>query len=295
MTACPGSRLLVFLLVALLPALAAAADGLHVEAPDAVTAGDAIGVFVSWPDDPASGITEVAVLLDGAALPLHRFAGGMLALGVAPLGSASQDWPLLVTTVTADGRVRSVQREIRITADSRPVEELNLPASALSVSTPAARDVEAEMVQRVWAAALPEPLWSEPFQLPLEGRSTSGYGDSRTYAPGGNVSYHQGTDLAAPAGTVIHATNAGVAVIAAEYPAYPIKGGLVIIDHGGGVMSYYLHQSRVLVEQGARVARGEAIGEVGSTGLSTGPHLHWELRINNVATNPHGWVGKLFP
>jgi murein DD-endopeptidase MepM/ murein hydrolase activator NlpD len=151
------------------------------------------------------------------------------------------------------------------------------------------------MVQSVWAAALPQPLWSEPFLQPLEGRNTSGYGDARTYAPGGNVSYHQGADLAAPAGTVIHATNAGVAVIAADYPTYPIKGGLVIIDHGGGVMSYYLHQSRVLIEQGALVSRGQPIGEVGTTGLSTGPHLHWELRINNVATNPLLWVGKLFP
>jgi murein DD-endopeptidase MepM/ murein hydrolase activator NlpD len=272
----------------------APAAELVVSAPAVVAAGDPIGVFVHPPAEQPD-FSEVSVLLNGEALALHAFDGGTLALAAAPLGAETQDWPLNVTTVDALGRVRTFSAEVRITADPRPVEELNLPASALSVSTPEARDVEAEMVARVWAAALPDPLWREPFLAPLEGRNTSGYGDSRRYAPGGRVSFHQGTDLAAPEGTPVRATNDGIAVIAAEFPAYPIKGGLVIIDHGGGIMSYYLHQSRVLVEEGAAVSRGEVIGEVGTTGLSTGPHLHFEIRLHDRATNPLAWTGKLFP
>lgn len=76
---------------------------------------------------------------------------------------------------------------------------------------------------------------------------------------------------------------------------FPIKGGLVVLDHGGGVFSLYFHQSHIRVAVGDEVKRGAVIGEVGTTGLSTGPHLHWETRVNEVATNPLEWVGKVVP
>jgi murein DD-endopeptidase MepM/ murein hydrolase activator NlpD len=69
----------------------------------------------------------------------------------------------------------------------------------------------------------------------------------------------------------------------------------VVLDHGGGVFSLYFHQSRIRVEVGDEVRRGEVIGEVGTTGLSTGPHLHWEVRVNGTATNPLEWVDKVVP
>ena len=60
----------------------------------------------------------------------------------------------------------------------------------------------------------------------------------------------------------------------------------MVLDHGGGVFSLYFHQSKIRVKAGDEVARGQVVGEVGSTGLSTGPHLHWEMRVDEVATNP---------
>lgn len=269
-------------------------NGLQLNAPEQVAAGDPIGVFLHWPAGLNLNPEQLSVELNGEKLPLHEFAGGVLALGVAPLGTGNEEW-LLRVTLGGPEQPLVLQRVISVTADSKPVEEITLPPSAASVSTPAARDTEAEMVARVWAEALPDPLWTDSFLPPLDGRSTSGYGDARRFAPGGRVSHHQGADLAAPAGTVIRATNDGIVVIAAESPVYPIKGGLVIIDHGAGVMSYYLHQSRVLVEEGISVQRGDPIGEVGSTGLSTGPHLHWEMRLDNRATNPLAWIDRAVP
>jgi murein DD-endopeptidase MepM/ murein hydrolase activator NlpD len=69
----------------------------------------------------------------------------------------------------------------------------------------------------------------------------------------------------------------------------------VVIDHGASVYSIYMHQSKIVAKVGETVSRGQQIGEVGTTGLSTGPHLHWEIRVNQVATNPLTWVGKLLP
>ena len=128
--------------------------------------------------------------------------------------------------------------------------------------------------------------------MPIGGVNTSGFGDARRYAQGGPVSFHYGLDLAAPMGTPVHATNVGRVLIAGHYP---IKGGFIAVDHGGGVMSYYFHLSSVNVVDGQLVQRGEVIGEVGSEGLSTGPHLHWEMRVHEEATNPLEWVDRTFP
>lgn len=284
-------RLLLMLLLAFIAAAAAQEPPLQVTYPERVTAGDPIGITIlSWLPG------EVTATLDGAPLQLVAFGGGLAAFTLAPLGSEAATWQLHVSAAAADGEVHDFFAPIHVQADPRPVEELSIPASVLSLSTDDARAVEAAMIERVWSEPLGEPQWSDTFILPLEGsRPTSVYGDPRRYAPGGRVSFHEGTDMAVPQGTPVRATNAGLVLIAAEFPTYPIKGGLVIIDHGAGLMSYYLHLSRVHAEEGEFVERGELIGEVGTTGLSTGPHLHWEMRLNNRGTNPLLWLDKSVP
>jgi murein DD-endopeptidase MepM/ murein hydrolase activator NlpD len=189
-------------------------------------------------------------------------------------------------------RPGAARRTVAVDRLDAAVQELNIAASTLSVITPEARALEAETL----AAAAPDPAdpprWSEPFLLPVEGRGSSGFARARRYAPGGPVSFHEGEDIAAPTGTPIRATNAGVVVVAGPYP---IKGGMTVIDHGAGVSSRYYHQSRIDVRVGDVVARGQVIGAVGSTGLSTGPHLHWEMRVAGVASDPLAWVGRMRP
>lgn len=284
-------RLPVMLLLALIAMAAAQEPPLQVTYPEQVTAGDPIGITIlSWLPG------EVTATLNGEPLQLVAFGGGLAAFTLAPLGSEAATWQLHVSAAAADGEVHDFFAPIHVQADPRPVEELSIPASVLSLSTDDARAVEAAMIERVWSEPLGEPQWSDTFILPVEGsRPTSVYGDPRRYAPGGRVSFHEGTDMAVPQGTPVLATNAGLVLIAAEFPTYPIKGGLVIIDHGAGLMSYYLHLSRVHAEEGAFVERGELIGEVGTTGLSTGPHLHWEMRLNNRGTNPLLWLDKSVP
>ena len=203
-------------------------------------------------------------------------------------------WTVHVAATDAYGQVSVVDKTITILPDPQEVQNLDLPSSVLSVSTPEGKALEQTMMDAAYAKAseFPAPQWTEPFEIPIEGRGTSGFGSPRRYAPGGNVSYHYGEDIAAPAGTPVHATNAG-RVLVADF--YPIKGGLVVIDHGANLYSLYFHQSKLLVKLGDTVTRGQTIGEVGTTGLSSGPHLHWEMRVNTVATNPLDWVGKMLP
>lgn len=120
------------------------------------------------------------------------------------------------------------------------------------------------------------------FGMPVPGRISSGFG-ARVHPLLGYMRMHKGLDIAAPHGTPIRAAVDGVVTFAGRNAGY---GNFVKLVHGGGLASGYGHMSRIAVRPGTRVARGQVIGYVGSTGLSTGPHLHWEVWRNGVAINP---------
>ncbi len=115
---------------------------------------------------------------------------------------------------------------------------------------------------------------------PLQGAVTSEYGPRW----GG---FHPGIDIADPTGTPIHAANAGQVIYAGWESGY---GNFVLVDHGGGIVTGYAHQSEIAVTQGQAVAQGQVIGFVGSTGDSTGPHLHFEVRVNGSTENPRDYA-----
>lgn len=120
------------------------------------------------------------------------------------------------------------------------------------------------------------------FCVPVSGSISSRFGarGSRSYT-------HTGLDLATSAGTGIRPAAAGTVVFAAYKGSY---GNLIIVDHGNGVQTYYAHCSALYVSAGQSVDTGTTIGAVGSTGNSTGPHLHFEIRINGTPVNPEGYL-----
>ena len=99
----------------------------------------------------------------------------------------------------------------------------------------------------------------------------------------GNVGFHPGIDISATQGTPIHAVAAGTVLIAADEGGY---GNAVVLDHGNSMSTLYGHMVRVAVSPGQHVDVGDVIGFVGSTGLSTGPHLHFEVRVHGVTIDP---------
>lgn len=124
---------------------------------------------------------------------------------------------------------------------------------------------------------------SIPSRAPLKGlRLTSDYG-MRNHPVTGRRRAHKGIDLAAPTGTPIYATADGLVSRASWFSSY---GLYVSIEHGGELQTRYAHMSRLNVAQGQRVKKGEIVGFVGSTGRSTGPHLHYEVRVQGEAVNP---------
>ena len=122
-----------------------------------------------------------------------------------------------------------------------------------------------------------------PTRRPVQGRLTSGFGWRRNPMGGGGSENHQGVDIAAPTGTPVRATGGGTVVFSGWSGAY---GNKIIIDHGLGIRTLYAHNSSNLVRVGQEVSRGDQIARVGSTGRSTGPHVHYEVIVNGVPVNP---------
>ena len=135
--------------------------------------------------------------------------------------------------------------------------------------------------------------WQGIFQAPITTTVISaGYGDARSYNGGPIEIYHSGVDYAAPVGTPILAPANGTVVFSGTLE---LRGIVTILDHGLGVMTAYFHQIESLVQVGDVVTAGQVIGKVGSTGLSSGAHLHWDVRVMNVPVDGRQWLSQSFP
>lgn len=126
-----------------------------------------------------------------------------------------------------------------------------------------------------------------PDMPPVKGIITSYFGARRWR---GRI--HGGLDIAAPRGTPVRAPAEGVVVVAGPYPYY---GNVVFLDHGGGFSTRYGHLAKTDVKVGDRLERGDLIGRVGATGLATGSHVHYEVRVNNVPVDPYNYLNAKLP
>jgi murein DD-endopeptidase MepM/ murein hydrolase activator NlpD len=144
--------------------------------------------------------------------------------------------------------------------------------------------------EAAWAHVEPRQLWGGPFLRPTEGPISSQFGKYREYSSGVK-SHHLGLDLSNEPGTPVYATSDGEVLLA---ELLFIMGNHVILSHGQGVASAYSHLTDIAVRAGERVHKGQLIGTMGSTGQSTGPHLHWEVVVSGEKISPEQWEQEAF-
>jgi murein DD-endopeptidase MepM/ murein hydrolase activator NlpD len=197
----------------------------------------------------------------------------------APLGTH------ILSITLEDGS--SFEEPIEVVDAGYPVEYITLSGETSSLLTPENAAIEREKVQAAYAVFSSERLWSGAFIFPVDTYITSVYGEARSYNGGPVGSHHKGIDFGALEGTPIRAANSG-RVILAEF--LPLSGNSVIIDHGLGVMTFYAHMVRIDVALDQFVQTGDVLGGVGTTGISTGNHLHWGVLVRGVPVNPHQWT-----
>ncbi len=145
-------------------------------------------------------------------------------------------------------------------------------------------------IGRVRARDTAKPYFESGFAWPLKGRLSGVFGSLRILN-GKPRNPHNGVDIAAPAGTPIMAPADGVVALVARDMFY--TGKTLMIDHGHGLTSVYAHMSKILVDQGEKVTRGQIIGRVGMSGRATGPHLHWGISLFSTHLDPALTAGKM--
>jgi murein DD-endopeptidase MepM/ murein hydrolase activator NlpD len=150
---------------------------------------------------------------------------------------------------------------------------------------------EQKQMAAVFAEITPMRLWHGAFEMPVPGEATSSFG-RLSVLNGESRGRHQGADFRAATGTPVHAPNAGRVALAADLY---FSGNTVILDHGLGMFSLLAHLSKISVETGAMVARGDVLGDSGATGRVTGPHLHWALRLGPASVDPIALVAAVAP
>jgi murein DD-endopeptidase MepM/ murein hydrolase activator NlpD len=168
------------------------------------------------------------------------------------------------------------------------VENIDLPPEVNSALDPTAVQQETDARNAALAEFTPQKLWSGPFIWPVPSDViVDPFGIRRSYNGGPVSSFHMGIDIAVDEGVPIAAAASG----RVAYVGFgPTHGNCILIDHGAGVFSGYSHMSQVNVQLGQMVNQGDTIGLVGSTGMATGPHLHWEIDVRGLPVNPVQWT-----
>ena len=189
-----------------------------------------------------------------------------------------------LTAVLGDGR--TIEAALAIAPRAWDIEHVNADFRAGVPDAEFTRRREPELARIVAARAVETGAegWRQDFVRPVAGRISGRFGSQRVYR-GKPGSYHSGLDIAGGGGTTYVAPADGVVVLAAAAP-FTLEGYLLIVDHGAGLNSAFLHSSELLVREGDTVRQGQPLGRIGATGRATGPHLHWALVWRGMRLDP---------
>lgn len=271
-----------------LPASATLArPGLTVN-PQTTRQGGTLLVQVSRPD-----VVSVSGAWGAEKVPFYQSAGyfyGMVGVSrCAKLGGTA----LKLTETLLDRSTVTETITVTVAATAFPVQAINLPPEKGGLLDATLESRENAQLNAVVAQYTPTRLWSGAFRQPLVGPVSSGFGDRRSYN-GGPIGTcgHEGIDFSVPGGTPIYSDARGRVVFTG---LTQVRGNMVVVDHGLGIFSAYYHQTEINVQVGQMVEPGDLIGKVGTTGLSTGTHLHWSLFVNGEYVDPMEWTKRVLP
>ena len=219
-----------------------------------------------------------SLTFDGQPVPVGE--GGRFLLGF----DRDQGAKAALVARLADGRL--VRRDLAIAPRAWNIEHVDVARRQGRPTDEFLRIRERE-IARIEAARTQRSQvdgWQQDFIWPVTGRISGRFGSQRIYR-GEPAAYHSGVDVAPGAGAPVVAPADGVIVLAGP-PMFSLEGNLVIVDHGMGLNSAFLHLATIAVDPGQAVRQGQPLGTVGATGRATGPHLHWSVKWNDARLDP---------
>jgi len=216
---------------------------------------------------------------------------GWAIVGFPPMAPA-MSLPLVVDGQDAAGNQAQATMPVQVAAEPWPKEEIEVPASQADLLGGEVRNEEDRRLAEYYKPVSREKLWEGRFLMPVTGPIVTEFATVRSFNGGPEVGPHQGADFSVPAGRPVLAPGRGRVYVAEQVR---LRGNIVVLDHGLGVYTTYAHLSATDVKVGDMVERGQPFAKVGSTGLSTGPHLHWELWVGGANVNPIEWTERDLP
>jgi murein DD-endopeptidase MepM/ murein hydrolase activator NlpD len=230
------------------------------------------GLVVGWATPGAK------IMLDGKSI--QQAQAGDFLLGFSRDAKATSELRILFTDGSTD------MQELKIKQRKYKIQRIDgLPKRKV---TPNAKDLsrikrERTLINKARLTSVDEPHFTAGFTRPVSGRISGVYGSQRILN-GKPRRPHFGVDIAAPTGTKIKAASAGIVVFA--HRGMFFNGKTLVINHGMGLRSTYIHMSAISVKTGDRVVKGQVVGKIGKTGRATGPHLHWGLTLGRTPLDP---------
>ncbi len=201
---------------------------------------------------------------------------------------ASGLYELELTATDDQGQETAVVTGIVIQSRDSGYARVALPPS----NNQSAYAIDRERLDPLRSLFTPERHWTVPLQRPCRGTISDYFGVHRAYNDGPYTSYHTGVDYRAPTGAPVYAPAGGIVVLAERLAVW---GNAIVIDHGWGLLTGYAHLSAIEVQVGQQVAAGDQIGRVGTTGASTGSHLHWEVWVGGTPVDGLQWLEEFYP
>ncbi len=260
--------------------------------PQAVRQGQTLTIRVQ-----AENVSEVLGKFDQQTLRFNRVGEDWAALaGISRCANYIGKFPLNLTLRDNLGNPKPVQLNVRVNAGTFPTEDITLTSEMSALLDPAIMNAENALVAQTVALYSPGQAWQGAFRMPLDvkdPRVSALFGERRSYNGGKpGLCGHEGQDFGVPGGTPVYAPAAGAVVIAQPLQ---VRGNVVFIDHGRGVFSAFYHLSEIAAKEGEQVQPGDLIGKVGTTGFSTGNHLHWSMWVNGIYVDPIQWTKQAMP
>jgi murein DD-endopeptidase MepM/ murein hydrolase activator NlpD len=262
--------------------VAPAAAALQVRVvPKAPRQGDTVLVFVAG----TRGAQNVEGSLGAQHLAFFPYGAEFAALAGVDLETKPGKVPWRIGLVDGGGVPRKAAGTVTVKAGGFPVERLTLPGGMVNLDPEAERRAanEAARMRALYDTITPERLWRGPFTQPVASRKPGGGFGSRRIINGQSRMPHAGIDYSADRGTPVVASNRGRVALLGEFF---FAGRLVALDHGLGLYTLYFHLDGVAVTEGEVVERGQTVGTVGTSGRSTGPHLHFAAQLGRARINP---------
>lgn len=201
-------------------------------------------------------------------------------------------YPLQLTATQPGGATVTANVYLDVVAGRYGTETVWLDPNTSKLLDPALIRAERQRLYDLTSPLGGPPLWSGPFRRPMDTVITSYFGTRRSYNGAPSTSYHEGIDFRGRIGDPIYAAAPGRVILAEPLT---VRGGTVYLDHGAGVVTGYFHMSEFAVDPGQVVRQGELLGRVGATGLVTGSHLHWEMRVHGDWVDPTPWLSQVYP